>query len=242
MSPVRSPGPEDACASIGPVARAALLEERAALDAVGEPPQGHAPVLQVGDHRRRDPGVVVDDLGLGGARLGIQHLVEVGELQPAALDLDRSGAARRGLATAADLRFAALRLGPWSPWWLGACRPAARAASASSAASSSSRAAGRLGGRVARAGRLGVANAGLQRGHEVDHLVLGRRGGRGHELLAGRLAVDQVEHLVAVAVLVALGLERLGERLDQLAGHGQLAVAHVDVVAARRRRTPRPGR
>ena len=40
-------------------------------------------------------------------------------------------------------------------------------------------------------------------------------GAGGHQLLARRLAVDQVEHLVAVAVLVALGLERLGQRLDQ---------------------------
>ena len=36
---------------------------------------------EVGDHRRRDLGVVVDHLALGEAGLRVEHLVEVGELQ-----------------------------------------------------------------------------------------------------------------------------------------------------------------
>ena len=44
------------------------------------------------------------------------------------------------------------------------------------------------------------------------------------------LAIDQVEHLVAVGVLELLGLERLGERLDELRRHLELAVADLDVV------------
>ena len=46
---------------------------------------------QVGEQHRGDPGVVVDDLTFGEARRGVQHLLEVGEPQPAAVDLDVRG-------------------------------------------------------------------------------------------------------------------------------------------------------
>ena len=63
----------------GAVAGAALLEEPLALDAVGEAHHRDRAVLEVGEHRRRDPGVVVDHLAFGEAGRGVQDLVEVGE-------------------------------------------------------------------------------------------------------------------------------------------------------------------
>ena len=72
---------------------AALLEEGGigVVDALGEAAQGQRPPLQVGDDRRRDLGVVVDDLALGEARLRVEDLVEVGELQLTPVDLDLRG-------------------------------------------------------------------------------------------------------------------------------------------------------
>ena len=66
---------------VGPVRRAALLEERLAVDAVGEAPQRDAAVAEVRQHRRRDADVVVDDLALGEPGLGVEHLVEVRQLE-----------------------------------------------------------------------------------------------------------------------------------------------------------------
>jgi hypothetical protein len=89
----------------------------------------------------------------------------------------------------------------------------------------------RLRRRVAFPGLLGVTHAGLERSHEIDDLLLGGGSWGGDNLLLARgLAVDELEDLVAVGVLVALRLERLGERLDELLGHAQLALAHVDAV------------
>ena len=48
---------------------------------------------EVGEHRRRDPRVVVDDLTFGEAGRGVQDLVEVREAQPPALHLDRRASA-----------------------------------------------------------------------------------------------------------------------------------------------------
>jgi hypothetical protein len=67
---------------------AVLLIEVEALDAVGIALQGERPGLQVGNEKVRDPGVVVDDLGLGRARLRVEDLVEVGQLQLAPADRD----------------------------------------------------------------------------------------------------------------------------------------------------------
>src|SRR5271165_3988074 len=67
--------------------------------------------------------------------------------------------------------------------------------------------------------------AGLERGHQVGRGVelLGLRLDR--DLLAGGLALDQVEHLLAVFVVELRGLEFGRQRVDQLFGHLQLAVA-----------------
>lgn len=56
---------------------------------VGPALAGHGPALHVGEQPVRDAGVVVDDLAFGGPRLGVQHLVEVGQAQPAAVDPHR---------------------------------------------------------------------------------------------------------------------------------------------------------
>ena len=53
-----------------------------AVDAVGVPLQGHRAVAEVGRRTGAIAGVVVDDLALGEARLGVEHLVEVGQRQP----------------------------------------------------------------------------------------------------------------------------------------------------------------
>jgi hypothetical protein len=67
---------------------APLLEEARLVDAVGPAPQSEGAARQVGHHHRRDAVVVVDHLGLGEAGLGVQHLVEVAEGDPAAVDVD----------------------------------------------------------------------------------------------------------------------------------------------------------
>ena len=51
------------------------------------------------------------------------------------------------------------------------------------------------------------------------------------DLLALGLLLDELEHPLAVLVVVLLGLELGGQGLDELAGHLHLAVADVDVVA-----------
>src|SRR5262245_44407867 len=85
-------------------------------------------------------------------------------------------------------------------------------------------------GRVPLAGRLGRLDAGFQRRHQVDDLrLLGRRL-RHLELLAGRLLGDQIEHLLAVVVVELVGLEVVGERLDERFGHLDLAIGDVDVL------------
>ena len=53
-----------------------------------EAAQGHRPPGQVGHHRRRDLGVVVDDLALCEAGLRVEDLVEVGEFELTPVDLD----------------------------------------------------------------------------------------------------------------------------------------------------------
>ena len=76
-----------------PVLGAALLEEGGVevVDPFREAAQGHRAAAQVGDHRRRHLGVVVDHLALGEAGLRVEHLVEVGELQLTPVDLDLRG-------------------------------------------------------------------------------------------------------------------------------------------------------
>ena len=105
-----------------PVLGAALLEEGRVevLDAFGEAAQGHRPAAQVGDHRRRHLGVVVDHLALGEAGLRVEDLVEVGELQLTPLDLDLAvrghrllGGLRLGLGFCASPWLAALSSRRW---------------------------------------------------------------------------------------------------------------------------------
>ena len=102
----------------------------------------------------------------------------------------------------------------------------------------------RLARRRATGLRAGAGQAGLERGHEVEHLgrLLGR--GRRDDLLARGLALDQREHLFAVLVVVLLGIELARERVDELARHLELALARlglrvdqlaVDARAPRRR-------
>src|SRR5581483_9794079 len=87
--------------------------------------------------------------------------------------------------------------------------------------------------RVALAGLLGGSDARLQRSHEVDDLVGGDRLRCGHELrLARSLALDEVEHAVAIRVLVLLRFERARQRVDELLRHRHLAIADVDAVDA----------
>ena len=96
----------------------------------------------------------------------------------------------------------------------------------------------RLGGRLLRLGAavaVGVlvahrVEARLERRHQVGNLLLLLVGRRLHgDLLAGRLALDEVEDLLAVGVVVLVGLERSRERLDELLGDVELALGDVDV-------------
>ena len=75
--------------------RGVLLEEAVALDAVRPPDAGDRAVLQQRQQHRRDLGVVVEHLALGGAGARVEDLVEVGELEGAALDLDPDLLSRR---------------------------------------------------------------------------------------------------------------------------------------------------
>src|SRR5947207_2706304 len=71
---------------VGSVARAALLVEEARLDAVRIALQRQRALLKVREDDVGQPGVVVDHLTLREPGRGPQHLVEVGELEPAAVD------------------------------------------------------------------------------------------------------------------------------------------------------------
>jgi hypothetical protein len=73
---------------VGPVARALLLVEVLAGDAVRVALERQRAVVQVRQDGRRDARVVVDQLPLGEAGLGIEDLVEVRERQAAVADLD----------------------------------------------------------------------------------------------------------------------------------------------------------
>ena len=85
---------------VGVVRRAALLEEPLALHPVRAPHERDGSAGEVGDHHRGDPGVVVDDLGLGEPRLGVQDLLEVREHEAAAVDVDVGARGRPGDGTA----------------------------------------------------------------------------------------------------------------------------------------------
>jgi hypothetical protein len=67
-------GDADPLDPLGEVARRLLLEEAAGADAVGEPLQRHRATAGVGHHQRRDPAVVLDQVELGDAVTGEQHL------------------------------------------------------------------------------------------------------------------------------------------------------------------------
>ena len=105
---------------------------------------------------------------------------------------------------------------PRPSWWRRRASPSASARSAASVSSVVRRTARRL-------LRAGAGQAGFERGHEVEHLGRLLRRGRGDDLLAGGLAVDQRQHLVAVLVVVLLGVEVPRQRLHELARHVELA-------------------
>ena len=73
---------------LGMVRRAVLLEEAGPGRAVRRPHQRGRPPGEVGEHERRDPPVVVDDVGFAEPGCRVEHLVEVRERELAALDLD----------------------------------------------------------------------------------------------------------------------------------------------------------
>src|SRR5581483_8535284 len=70
------------------VGGAALLEEALRLHAVGEPDQRDRPALEVGEDHVGDARVVVDRGALGEPGRGPEHLVQVGELEAAAVYRD----------------------------------------------------------------------------------------------------------------------------------------------------------
>src|SRR4051794_3505542 len=66
----------------------------------------------------------------------------------------------------------------------------------------------------------------LERGHEVRYLLrllLGLDG----DLLTRGLALDELDHPLPVRVVVLRGIPLSGQRVDELAGHRDLAVARV---------------
>ena len=65
-----------------------FLEEPLTLRAVGRAHEGRRPAGQVREHHRRDPPVVVDDVGFAEARGRVELLVEVGERELTAVDVD----------------------------------------------------------------------------------------------------------------------------------------------------------
>src|SRR5207302_7998107 len=75
---------------LGTVLWAALLEERLVVDAVREAAHRDAAITQVCQQGRSDARVVVDDLALAESRFGIQHLLEVRELQLSPVDRDEA--------------------------------------------------------------------------------------------------------------------------------------------------------
>ena len=54
-----------------------LLVEGITIDAVGVPPHGEGPVLNVGQHHRGDLDVVIDEVPLGETGFGEENLVEI---------------------------------------------------------------------------------------------------------------------------------------------------------------------
>ena len=75
-----------------------LLIEVRAVNPVGERLQGERPIPEPWHQERRDLGVVADQISLGVAVFGKQHLLEIGELDALALDFEDRGHARRLLA------------------------------------------------------------------------------------------------------------------------------------------------
>src|SRR2546421_12762995 len=83
--------------------------------------------------------------------------------------------------------------------------------------------------RVALPGLLGGGDARLESSHEIDALGGRDRLGRGDQLgLARRFSLDELDDAVAIRVLELVGLERSRQRCDQLLGHADFSVTHVD--------------
>ena len=225
MSPLRSPGPSTVSSHSG-----RWPGQRFSKNELPSTPSGNRRSVtprsaRCGHHHRGDAGVVVDDLGLGGAGLGVEHLVEVRQGEPPPLDLDRrarhgrtSPSARRvrptcGGGPPVDLAaFVALvafdglrRLRRLRRVALVAFEPR-RSRTPSRLvvlvlvlAAESSPTALAVGCRV----RAFLASRTLASSAAMRSTTLSSATGvgGGHDLLAGGLAVDQVEHPVAVVVL-----------------------------------------
>ena len=71
-----------------PMGRALLLVEVLPVYAVGIALQRRRAAAQMGQHVGRDARVVVDHLAFCEARRRVHHLVEVGQAEPVAVDLD----------------------------------------------------------------------------------------------------------------------------------------------------------
>ena len=79
--------------------RRVLLKEKRLLDSVRISLQGKRPVLQVRQNEIGHAIVIVEDIALGVSFAGIEDLLQVGEFQRAAVDLERRflGAVRQQL-------------------------------------------------------------------------------------------------------------------------------------------------
>ena len=77
---------------------------------------------------------------------------------------------------------------------------------------------------------LGRLHAGLERGHQVDHLRCLGSDRRHLELFTGSLALDEVEHALAVLVAILRWVEIGRQRFHQCLGHLHFLGADVDVV------------
>ena len=190
----------------GPVARAALLVEELAVDAVRVALQRERALAQVGQEHRRDPHVVVDDVPLREPRLRVEDLVEVPEQDPAPLHLDLDGPSRA--LTPASSSRAGGRSGPPRPRCGAARRWRARCARPR---------------RLAPAPRRGEARG--ERVGEAHHLRRRASSAGGGSITSpAAFFSTSASTLLAVDVRVALRLERRRERLDELLRHLQLAL------------------
>ena len=85
------------------VRRAPFLEKALAGQAVRRAYERRRPSREVGEHRRRDAPVVVDDVGLAEAGLRVEELVEIRKCELATIDRDVHPRPARGRGFGAPL-------------------------------------------------------------------------------------------------------------------------------------------